>query len=100
MKNISENIRALGYENKEAWVDNDGNIIETWSESKIIYLPSILAKIAQLENEKNGIVFFEMTNNENINQILIGKNIELQKRKADIEGEILILSQSIEEYNG
>ena len=36
MKNITENVRRIGEEFKAQWIDDDGNVIETWTAARRI----------------------------------------------------------------
>lgn len=50
MKNISENIRAIGREHSVKWKDGD-NIVETWTESRTINVVKLREEKALLESQ-------------------------------------------------
>jgi len=54
MKNISENIRKLGYEHKVLWKDGE-DIIETWTESKRIDVGLLRSEIARLQEQTDNM---------------------------------------------
>jgi len=46
---MSENVRRLGYENRVRWSDGD-NIIETWTESRVIDVNMLKAEKEHIES--------------------------------------------------
>ena len=50
MRNISENVRKIGYEHKVRWQDGD-KVVETWTESRTIDVAGLRKDIAWLEEQ-------------------------------------------------
>lgn len=56
MKNISENIRAIGREHSVKWKDGD-NIVETWTESRTINVVKLREEVSDLVEQIQGMAY-------------------------------------------